>query len=102
MSQLQLMAINLESVDLLGSKLTTLVERYAFLKEENEILILKVNKLEVLNSQYKEELKKEQEKYRLLKIAKTIEGSGSDSRETKNKINTLIREIDKCIVKLSQ
>ena len=59
MSQLQLMAINLESVDLLGSKLTTLVERYAFLKEENEILILKVNKLEVLNSQYKEELKKE-------------------------------------------
>lgn len=102
MSQLQLMAINLESVDLLGSKLTTLVERYAFLKEENEILILNVNKLEVLNSQYKEELKKEQEKYRLLKIAKTIEGSGSDSRETKNKINTLIREIDKCIVKLSQ
>jgi hypothetical protein len=101
-SQLQLMAINLESVDLLGSKLTTLVERYAFLKEENEILILNVNKLEVLNSQYKEELKKEQEKYRLLKIAKTIEGSGSDSRETKNKINTLIREIDKCIVKLSQ
>ena len=96
------MAINLESVDLLGSKLTTLVERYAFLKEENEILILNVNKLEVLNSQYKEELKKEQEKYRLLKIAKTIEGSGSDSRETKNKINTLIREIDKCIVKLSQ
>ena len=40
--------------------------------------------------------------YKLLKIAKTIEGSESDSRETKNKINTLIREIDKCIVKLSQ
>ena len=95
------MGINLESVDLLESKLATLVERYTFLKEENEILISNVNKLEVLGSQYKEELKQEQEKYRLLKIAKTIEGSRTDSRETKNKINTLIREIDKCIVKLN-
>ena len=54
------MGINLESVDLLESKLATLVERYTFLKEENEILISNVNKLEVLGSQYKEELKQEQ------------------------------------------
>jgi hypothetical protein len=72
------------------------------LKEENEILISNANKLQNLASRYEENLKKEQEKYRLLKIAKTIEGSRTDSRETKNKINTLIREIDKCIVKLNQ
>jgi uncharacterized coiled-coil DUF342 family protein len=96
------MIINLESVDLLEGKLTTLVDRYTFLKEENDILISNINKLQNLVSRYEEELKQEQEKYKLLKIAKTIGGSRTDSRETKNKINTLIREIDKCIVKLNQ
>ncbi|MDG1805555.1 hypothetical protein [Flavicella sp.] len=96
------MSIKLESVDLLESKLTTLVERYTFLKEENDILISNINKLQNLVSQLEEKYNEEQEKYRLLKIAKTIEGSRTDSKETKNKINTLIREIDKCIVKLNQ
>lgn len=96
------MSLNLESVDLLESKLTTLVERYTFLKEENDILISNINKLQSLVAQFEEKFLEEQEKYRLLKIAKTIEGSGTDSRETKNKINTLIREIDKCIVSLNQ
>jgi hypothetical protein len=49
-----------------------------------------------------EELFQEREKYRLLKIAKTIDGGKEDSKETKQKINALIREIDKCIVKLDQ
>lgn len=96
------MSINLESVDLLEGKLKALVERYVFLKEENEILITNIDKLQRLLSQYEEELTNEKEKYRLLKIAKTIEGSTKDSRETKNKINALVREIDKCIVKLNQ
>lgn len=96
------MSIKLESVDLLESKLTTLVERYTFLKEENDILISNINKLQNLVSQLEDKYNEEQEKYRLLKIAKTIEGSRTDSKETKNKINTLIREIDKCIVKLNQ
>ena len=96
------MSINLESVDLLESKLKNLVERYVFLKEENDILLANIDKLQNLVSQYQEELKSEKEKYRLLKIAKTIEGSTKDSKETKNKINALVREIDKCIVKLNQ
>ena len=81
------MSIKLESVDLLESKLTTLVERYTFLKEENDILISNINKLQNLVSQLEEKYNEEQEKYRLLKIAKTIEGSRTDSKETKNKIN---------------
>lgn len=96
------MSINLESVDLLESKLKNLVERYVFLKEENDILLANIDKLQNLVSQYQEELKSGKEKYRLLKIAKTIEGSTKDSKETKNKINALVREIDKCIVKLNQ
>jgi hypothetical protein len=36
----------------------------------------------------------------VLKVAKAIDGSGTNTRDTKLKINTLIREIDKCIIQL--
>ena len=41
-------------------------------------------------------------KHQTLKIAKTIEGSKEDRRETKLKINALIREVDICINQLSE
>jgi hypothetical protein len=43
-----------------------------------------------------------EKKHQSLKIAKTIEGSKEDRRETKLKINALIREIDTCITQLSE
>ncbi len=43
-----------------------------------------------------------EEKYEALKIANTILGSDENKRETKLKINTLIREIDHCIAQLSE
>lgn len=92
----------LETVGLLEDKLKVLLERYQFLKEENDVLIENVNEIQNRALLFEEELHSEKEKYRLLKIAKTIEGSRSDSKETKQKINALIREIDKCIVKLNQ
>ena len=96
------MSTILETVGLLEDKLENLLERYDFLKEENDILLININKLQSLASSYEEDLNEEREKYRLLKIAKTIEGSKEDSKETKQKINALVREIDKCIVKLNQ
>ena len=47
------------------------------------------------------ELDNWQEKYNTLKMANTILGSDNDKRETKLKINALIREIDHCISQLS-
>lgn len=92
----------LETIDSLESKFNNLVERYLFLKEENEILLTTIEKIQQQVSLTEEELLQEREKYRLLKIAKTMSGSKEDSKETKQKINALIREIDKCIVKLDQ
>ncbi|SNR33759.1 hypothetical protein [Lutibacter flavus] len=89
-------------VDLFENKLKTLLENYNFLKEENEILY---NKIAVLENQIAEEKEFKnviEKKYQSLKIAKTIEGSKEDRRETKLKINTLIREIDNCITQLSE
>jgi len=42
-----------------------------------------------------------EEKYKALKIANSMLGSDDNKRETKLKINALIRDIDHCIAQLS-
>ncbi len=43
-----------------------------------------------------------EDKYEALKMANTMLGSDNNKRETKLKINALIREIDYCIAELSE
>lgn len=91
-----------EVVNLVEIKLKKLLENYTFLKKENQLLIHKISELEnqiKKNEQLYNELS---QKYNSLKIAKTIEGSKEDRRETKLKINALIREVDVCIKQLSE
>jgi hypothetical protein len=51
-------------------------------------------------------LKQEQEKltiqYNNLKLAKSIESSGLSNHDAKLKVNTIVREIDKCIALLNK
>ncbi|MFZ3274771.1 MAG: hypothetical protein WA143_10925 [Lutibacter sp.] len=92
----------IQAVNLVEDKLKILLENYHFLKEENEFLFSKIALLENELADGKQLLNDIEEKYQTLKIAKTIEGSKEDRRETKLKINALIREIDTCIVQLSE
>ncbi len=92
----------IEVTNLLEDKLETLIEAFVFLKQENEFLHQKMVSLENQINQNKQQLEEKEKSYQLLKIAKTIEGSNENKRETKLKINALIREIDKCIVQLSE
>ena len=89
-------------VNLVEDKLKILLENYTFLKEENELLLQKVTTLEHQLVKEKQQVLAIEKNYQSLKIAKTIEGSNEDRRETKLKINALIREIDACIVQLSE
>lgn len=91
-----------EVVNLVEHKLNTLLENYSFLKEENELLYNKVAVLENQITEEKQLFNEIEKKYQTLKIAKTIEGSKEDRRETKLKINALIREVDLCISQLSE
>ncbi len=52
--------------------------------------------------QQQEELSSWVEKYEALKLASSMLGSDENKRETKLKINTLIKDIDHCISQLSQ
>ena len=92
----------IEVVNLFENKLKTLLENYSFLKEENEVLYDKIAVLEAQITKEKQFNNEIEKKYQTLKIAKTIEGSKEDRRETKLKINALIREIDTCITQLSE
>ena len=96
------MNVILKEADLLEYKLKILIEKYEFLLEENELLNQTVVKLQTeikSKNQLTAQMNKEMSN---LKIARTIEGSNEDTRGMKLKINTLIREIDQCIVQLSE
>jgi len=89
-------------VNLIEEKLNSLLENYTFLKEENELLYSKITTLERQIAKDEQLFNEIEKKYQTLKIAKTLEGSKEDRRETKLKINALIREVDACISQLSE
>ena len=91
-----------EAIHLLEDKLQILLSNYEFLKNENEILLQSTTKLQHQLLKRDQLLVEQKKQYDLLKIAKTIDGSSTNTRETKLKINTLIREIDKCIIELQE
>lgn len=88
-------------VDSLENKISKVLHKLEVLKRTN----LKLNEeLEV----YKQQLQGKElqivaweEKYEALKMANSILGSDENKRETKLKINALIRDIDHCIAQLS-
>ncbi|WP_346881460.1 hypothetical protein [uncultured Algibacter sp.] len=61
---------------------------------------LEVTKQEILTQ--KKHLANWEEKYEALKMTNAILGSDDNKRETKLKINALIRDIDHCIGQLSE
>jgi len=96
------MSNTIEAVNLLEIKLKNLLSNYDFLLKENELLLQNSSKLQHQLLENKQILEQREEQFKLLKIAKTIEGSDNSTRDTKFKINALIREIDKCIVQLNE
>ena len=95
------MSVVIDLIDTLEKKLQQLFKKTNNL--EQEILDLK----QELN-QYKQQLalkNKEIEQlkgqYNALKITNSLLGSDQNKRDTKLKINSLIREIDNCITQLS-
>lgn len=89
-------------VDALEKKISKVLSNQSVLKETN--LKLSEEKAQYLSKIKNQELAIDtwKEKYDTLKMANTILGSDEDKRETKLKINALIREIDHCIGQLSE
>ena len=88
-------------VDSLENKISKVLHKLELLKQAN----LKLNEeLEASNKELQNQklhIASWEEKYEALKMANSILGSDDNKRETKLKINALIRDIDHCIGQLS-
>ncbi|RZP04604.1 MAG: hypothetical protein EVA43_01475 [Flavobacteriales bacterium] len=89
-------------VDSLENRVIKLLQEYEILKSlkiklEDEITILKSQQ-----DQNIIEIDFWKDECNTLRIANSMLGSNKNKRETKLKINELVREIDKCITQLSE
>ncbi|TPN82364.1 hypothetical protein [Aquimarina algicola] len=92
----------IEIIDSLENRISKLLHKYELLKQQNTNLKQKIEKLESDLELHDDQLKRCEEKFSALKNANAMLGSDEYKRETKLKINALIREIDLCIAQLSE
>ena len=95
MSKIELIVNSLEE------KVQKVLYELAELKNDNTTLTQELLDANATNSKLLLRLKEKESDYDTLKFANSILGSDESKRETKLKINTLIKEIDECISKLS-
>lgn len=92
----------LEVVKELESSTFKLMQRNKDLISEVKIFQDKLEKEEKRSKSFERTIQKLETENETLKIANALLGSKDYKRETKLKINRLIREIDSCILKLSE
>jgi len=89
-------------VDSLENKISKVLHKQEVLKQTNAKLSEELANYQQKIIQQQEALSSWVEKYEALKIANSMLGSDENKRETKLKINTLIKDIDHCIAQLSE
>ena len=89
-------------VDSLENRISKLLHKMEVLKQSNLKLNQELSISEQKISEQEQLITSWEDKYQSLKFASSMLGSDEDKRETKLKINALIREIDHCIVQLSE
>ncbi|GAB2768464.1 hypothetical protein [Salinimicrobium soli] len=91
-----------EIVDNLEFKIASLLQNYNRLEQKQQILQEELSKLKAEKQELETSLEASENRVQTLKAANALLGSNDYKKETKLKINGLIREIDQCIVQLSE
>lgn len=91
-----------EVVDSLEYKIAALLKKYEDVKQSRVVLEKELTVMQQENVELKEELENRENKIKTLKTANALLGSNDYKRETKLKINSLVREIDACIASLAE
>jgi predicted nucleic acid-binding Zn-ribbon protein len=81
----------------LGEKVNTIISLYENCKNENLSLKEEIEALKEKNNLQEKELDAIKNQYSTLQISKKISATGTNGEAIKNKINTVIKEIDKSI-----
>ena len=95
------MSIIAEIIDTLENKILKLFTKMKILEQNNQDLKEEIIKTAIVLKNQSDEIEALKKQYETLKIANSLLGSDDNKRETKLKINSLIREIDYCIAQLS-
>ena len=95
------MSVIVEIIDTLEYKVEKLFVKTKSLEKKNQDLQLELSKAAQIIQKQCAEIDALKKQYDTLKIANSLLGSDNNKRETKLKINSLIREIDYCIAQLS-
>ncbi len=90
-----------QSMKKFEAKIRNVLAQFRVLKQENSDLYTELGNKDEEIKQLKAKLARSQNEYNNLKLAKMIEISDSDIKESKTKISKLVREINKCINILS-
>ena len=91
-----------EIVDSLENRVGQLLNKHEKLKTANAQLEEEIINLKLQQQQFEQAIEALTEKNNSLKLANSMLGSDQHKRETKLKINALVREIDQCIAQLSE
>ncbi|WP_396186987.1 hypothetical protein [Flavobacterium sp.] len=95
------MSVITEIIDTLENKIEKLFIKINSLEKKSQDLKIELTKSETIIQTQSREIDALKSQYETLKIASALQGSEENKRETKLKINSLIREIDYCIAQLS-
>jgi phage shock protein A len=91
-----------EIVDSLENRINELLHTHLKMKQKNAQLEDEIAVLKLQQEQFHDEIESWREKHDTLKYANSILGSDEYKRDTKLKINALIREIDQCVTEISE
>ncbi len=91
-----------QTIERIRHKANLIVQRYNILLQEKHSCEAKISELESLILQQKKDIEKLQLENEYLKVATTIVPNRDDVEQSRALLSKLVREIDKCIVELSE
>ena len=95
------MSVIAEIIDALENKIEKLFLKINSLEKKSQELKIELTKSADIIQTQNQEIEALKKQYETLKLANALLGSEENKRDTKLKINSLIREIDYCIAQLS-
>ena len=96
------MDIQDDVISLLQGKVKQVIQVAEGYKSDNEQLKLRIDELIEQLYAKSQEIEVIESKYQSLKLAKALTSSSEDVGNAKQKINRMVREIDKCIALLNK
>jgi chromosome segregation ATPase len=95
------MSVIAEIIDTLENKIEKLFFKIKSLEKNNQELNIELKNTAVIIQNQSNKIEVLKTQLETLKVANALLGSDDNKRDTKLKINSLIREIDYCIAQLS-